>query len=217
MTLPRFRRVARTAALATFLASGPLHAVAADIDELFIAIRNDNTGSLRSLLQRGIDPNTRNGRGQPGLVVAMQEKSPKAVKVLLDQPGIDIDALNAAGESALMIAALKGDLADVKLLLDRGAKVNQAGWSPLHYAATGPEVAIVKLLLDRGALIDAPSPNGSTPLMLAAQYGSEDNVKLLLARGADAGLRNQKDLTAVDFARLGGRDFIVKRLESPAH
>lgn len=213
MTL-RLRRFALATLLASALTSGVPLAVAAPADEFFIAIRNDNTGTLRSLLQRGIDPNSRNDRGQPGLVVAMQEQSPKVAKILLDQPGIDIDALNAAGESALMIAALKGDVADVKLLLDRGAKVNQDGWSPLHYAATGPEVAIVKLLLDRGALIDAPSPNGSTPLMLAAQYGAEETVKLLLARGADPALRNQKNLAAIDFARLGGREFMVKRFES---
>lgn len=188
-------------------------ATAGSYDDFFIAIRNDNTSNLGSLLERGFDPNTRDPKGQPGLTIAMIERSPKAAKLLLDRPGIDVNALNQAGESPLMMAALKGDLAGAKLLLERGAKVNQPGWSPLHYAATGPEPKIVQLLLERGADIDAASPNDTTPLMMAAQYGSEENVNLLLARGADLTRRNQKGLQAVDFARLSGREPLVRRLE----
>ena len=125
----------------------------------------------------------------------------------------DVNALNLAGESALMIAAIKGDLASVKLLLDRGARLNQPGWTALHYAASGPEPKTVGWLLDHGAEVDALSPNGSTPLMLAAQYGSEVSVDLLLARGADMALRNTQNLGAIDFARSGGRDYLVKKLE----
>jgi len=96
----------------------------------------------------------------------------------------------------------------------RGAKVHGEGWSPLHYAATGPEPEFVRLLLEKGAPVDARSPNGSTPLMMAARYGSEASVDLLLARGADPKLRNQRDLTAADFARMDGRESLAKRLES---
>lgn len=195
------------------LGIGTAAAAPAD-DDFFVAIRADNAGLLKSLLQRGVDPNSRNGKGLPGLTLAMQEQSPRAAKLLLEQPGIDLEALNPAGESALMMAAIKGDLAEVKALIDRGAHVQQPGWAPLHYAAIGPEAAVVKLLLERGANVDALSPNGSTPLMLAAQYGSEENVKLLLGAGADWRLRNQKNLAAVDFARLGGRDFMVRRFET---
>ena len=97
-------------------------------------------------------------------------------------------------------------------LLDHGAKVNQPGWSPLHYAATGPEPKVVQLLIERGADLNALSPNGTTPLMMAAQYGSEGSVDLLLARGADRSLRNDKGLRAADFARLSGREALVRRL-----
>jgi len=195
------------------LAIGISSANAGSFDEFFIAIRNDNTGTLRALLQRGFDPNTADERGQPGLTLAMQENSPRAAKLLLEQPGLKIDALNLAGESALMMAALKGDMAGVKMLLERGAKVNQSGWSPLHYAATGPEPDIVRLLLGRGAEIDATAPNGITPLMMAAQYGSEDSVKLLLEHGADPNRRSQRDMRAADFAKLAGRDALAASLQ----
>ena len=193
-------------AVATFSVS------AGSFEDFFIAIRNDNTSTLGDLLRRGFDPNTADERGQPGLTMAMQEHSLRAAKLLLAQPGLQIDALNAAGESALMMAALKGEAEGLKLLLERGAKINRPGWSPLHYAASGPDPEIVRTLLDRGAEIDAPAPNGTTPLMMAAQYGSEDSVKLLLQRGADPGKRNQKNLSAADFAKLAGRDPLAAQL-----
>ena len=188
-------------------------AFSGSFEDFFIAIRNDNVGKLKNLLQRGFDPNTRNEKGQPGLTVAMQEQSPKVARILVDQPSLDVNALNLAGESALMIAAIKGDLASVRLLLDRDARINQPGWTPLHYAASGPEPMTVEWLLDRGAEVDALSPNGSTPLMLAAQYGSEGSVDLLLTRGANLALRNKQDMGVIDFARSGGRDYLVRKLE----
>jgi ankyrin repeat protein len=189
-------------------------AVAGSYDDFFIALRNDNASNVASLLQRGFDPNARDPQGQPGLIVALREQSLKAAKVLIAAPGLEVDATNQANETALMLAALKGDLDEAKALLEHGAQVNRAGWTPLHYAATGPDVRLVALLLDRGADIDAASPNGTTPLMMAAQYGTEDSVKLLLTRGADPKRRNQRELGAVDFARLGQREGLVKQFEA---
>jgi uncharacterized protein len=185
---------------------------AGSFEDFFIAIRNDNASTVVALLQRGFDPNTRDEKGQTGLVMAMQEGSLKAADVLLSHPTIEIDALNQAGESALMMAALKGEVAGARKLLSRGAKVNQPGWSALHYAAAGTEVQLVRLLMEKGADLNAASPNGSTPLMMAAQYGSEEGVKLLLAGGADPKRRNQRDLKASDFARLAGRDNLAAAL-----
>lgn len=186
---------------------------AGSFDDFFIAVKNDNAPAVTELLKRGFDPNTRDSKGRPGLTTAMQERSLKAARALLEHPATDVNALNAAGESALMMAALKGELAGAELLLGRGATVNLTGWSPIHYAATGPEPRLVELLLDKGADINAASPNGTTPVMMAAQYGSEDSVKLLLQRGADLTRRNQLGLGAVDFARLSGREALVRRLE----
>ncbi|MES2099384.1 MAG: ankyrin repeat domain-containing protein [Pseudomonadota bacterium] len=191
-----------------------LSANAGSYEDFFIAIKNDNASNLQGLLERGFDPNTRDPKGQTGLNIALLERSTKTAKLLLAQPGIDVNLLNSAGESALMVAALKGDVSAVQTLLERGAKVNQPGWSALHYASTGPDAGLVKLLLDRGAELDAASPNGTTPLMMAAQYGSEDSVSLLLARGADVNRRNERDLRAVDFARMSGREGLIRKLES---
>lgn len=198
-----------------FVVIGVFKTNAGSFDDFFVAIRNDNADAVSDLLQRGFDPNTRDPKGQPGLTIAMQEGALKVARVLLASPETDVNALNQAGESALMMAALKGNLEGAQLLLARGAKVNQPGWSPLHYAAAGPDPKVVQLLIDHGAAIDSASPNGTTPLMMAAQYGSEASVDLLLSHGADLKRRNERNLDAIDFARLSGRGWLVNKLELP--
>ena len=104
-----------------------------------------------------------------------------------------------------MLAALHGLLPECQRLIALGADVNKPGWAPLHYAATRGQVAVMTLLLDEHAYIDAASPNGTTPLMMAAHYGTPSAVKLLLEAGADPMLKNQLGLTAMDFAHRANR------------
>jgi ankyrin repeat protein len=184
--------------------------------DFFRAVNVDDVRTVNELLARGFDPNAPNTKGQPALVQALRDDSPKVVTALLAHPGIKVDSTTAAGETPLMMAAILGKLDWMQKLLDRGAQIERAGWTPLHYAASGPEPKAVALLLDRGAAIDAPSPNRTTPVMMAARYGSEDAALLLVARGANLSLRNDLGLGAADFARGAGRESLAKRLESAA-
>jgi ankyrin repeat protein len=178
---------------------------AGSFEDFFRAVRGDNASSVRSLLKRGFDPNTRDEHGQTGLLIALREPSPKVVQALLESPQTNVDLANAKDETPLMLAAIKGQQDLVTQLLKRDAAVNKTGWTPLHYAATSGQLTIMKVLLDNYAFIDAQSPNGTTPLMMAAMYGSSEAVKLLLAEGADTAMKNQLGMTAVDFANKANR------------
>jgi uncharacterized protein len=186
---------------------------AGSYDDFFRAVEVNDGVAIRALVQRGFDANSRDPKGQTGLILALRGGAFDAADALLKAPNVDVNALNDAGESALMMAALKGQADWSQRLIERGASIDKQGWSPIHYAATGPDTSVVKLLLDKGAPIDARSPNGSTPLMMAAQYGAEASVDLLLQRGADPRLRNERGLSAADFARLAKRDALAARLE----
>ena len=184
--------------------------------DFFRAVNVDNDRTVKDLLASGFDPNTANEKGQVGLYLALREESFKVAAALLAHPATRIDATTEADETPLMMAAMRGNLDWTQRLLDRGAAINRMGWTPLHYAASGPEVAVVKLLLDRGAVIDAPSPNSTTALMMAARYGPHDSVELLLQRGANPKLSNQRQLTPADFASSVGREPLARLLEAAA-
>lgn len=178
-------------------------------EEFFTAIRRDNASNLQRLLERGFDPNTVDETGQTGMTLALRLGCLRALQALLGARTLNVNARNAQGETALMLAAIKGHLDIVKALLARDADVNQTGWTPLHYAASGTlpqQTDVVALLLEQHAYIDAGSPNGTTPLMMAAQYGTDASVQLLLSEGADPALKNQQGLTAVDFALRAERE-----------
>lgn len=211
------RRRSLLQSLGALALTGPWLGAHADVASDFqTAIVRDNFVTIRKLLQQGFNPNTVDERGQPALVKAMQLESLRVVHELLQAPSLQLDAANRGGETALMHACIKGHMELVRQMLRMGAKINHPGWTPLHYAAsadTEHSVEIAALLLEHHAYIDAESPNQSTPLMLAAQYGSEAMVRLLLSAGADVQLKNQLGLTAVDFARRSEREFMVRLLE----
>jgi ankyrin repeat protein len=189
---------------------------AASYEDFFLAVENDRATEVRTLLQRGFDPNSRDEKGQVGLFLASRAGSLKVAQLLLADPRIELDATNDVNETPLMMAAMRDQVDLATQLLARGASVNRDGWSPLHYAASGPGSATLALLLSRGAAIDSRSPNGSTALMMACRNGSEAAVDLLIARGANAKLRNERNLNAADFARSAGRNYLVERLDRAA-
>ena len=178
---------------------------AGSYDDFFSAIKQNDTTKISELLKRGFDPNTINPDGKSGLLLALQDESNKVAEILIHAPGIKVEMRNNKDESPLMLSALKGNLTLSLLLIKKGADINKTGWTPLHYAATNGHAEIVRLLLDENAYIDAASPNGSTPLMMAAHYGTPEVVKLLLEAGADPLLKNDLQLSALDFATRANR------------
>lgn len=197
----------------TWIALAALGARAGAFEDFFAAVRSDNESAVVALTLRGFDLNTRDEKGETGLLIALRLGSIKVADFLLKQNTVTVEARNAQSESPLMMAALKGHLAQAKRLIQRGAEVNKPGWTPLHYAASNPEpisLDMVRLLLEHHAYIDADSPNKTTPLMMAARYGRDPVVQLLLEEGADPLLRNEQGLSAIDFARQAGRPASVE-------
>ncbi len=186
--------------LAAFFLSAPIQVQAGAYEDLLQAVELDVTGTVERLLIRGVDPNTIDNEGSPILVRAIKNEAFAVVDILLEQRNLNLNQPNRFGETALMYAALMGQETLVAKLVKLGAEVNQPGWTALHYAASGGHTAICQFLLDNKAHIDALSPNGTTPLMMAARDKKRATVILLIQQGANSTLINAAGFTAADFA-----------------
>lgn len=203
------------AAFALALAA-PAFSETEDEVDFFRAAQVDNIVVMRDVLKRGLNPNLHEPeRGETGLIIAMRHDGNRVFKMLLDHPKIDLEAQSANGTTALMMAAFKRNKPAVLALIAKGAQVNRKGWTPLHFAAAAGDLEIMNVLLEHHAYIDAGSPSGLTPLMLAAREGMEDAVKLLLEQGADATLKdNAFRIDAAEFAARADKPWITKAIKS---
>jgi len=176
-------------------------ASAGSYNDFFKAIELDQPEVVSQLLARGFDPNSPSPKGTPALILTYQKKSFKVLDVLVEWKTTNLNVLSADGENLLMLAAINNQIALADKLISKGADVNKPGWTALHYAASKGLIDMMRLLLDQQAYLDAESPNGTTPLMMASGYGSPMAVKLLLEEGADPRIRNKLGLSAMDMAK----------------
>ncbi|WP_256080363.1 ankyrin repeat domain-containing protein [Massilia sp. YIM B04103] len=214
-------RAAASAALALAAAVTGTQAIAADLPSkeedavtFFRAAQLDDVGRVKTVLARGLDPNLHEPeRGETGLIVAMRYDAMKVFGVLMAHPQIQLEAQAANGSTALMMAAFKRNQVAVKKMIGSGAQVNRPGWAPLHFAAAAGDTEMIALLLAHHAYIDAASPSGMTPLMIAAREGHEDAAKLLLAEGADASLKDGAfKIDAAEFALRADKPWIAEAI-----
>ena len=187
---------------------------AGSYEDFFKAIELDQPEVIQKLLERGFDPNSPNPQGQPALMLAMQNSSRKAAQVLMDWKTTNLSIHNPQMETPLMLAAITNQFDWAQRLIERGADVNQKGWTPLHYAATKGHIDIMRLLIENHAYLDAESPNGTTPLMMAAHYGTPMATKLLLEEGADPRIKNQLGINALEFARKANKPESTQYIEA---
>src|SRR5215204_4022065 len=102
------------------------------------------------------------------------------VKTLLKADRRLLVGRDPIGNTALIIAVNTGHEALADLLFDAGVEPG------LHEAAAIGDSSRVRAALDRDpALLDTDSPEGFTPLALAAHFGHLDVMRLLIDRGAD--------------------------------
>ena len=179
------------------------------------AAKFDDASEVKSLLKKGVNPNTVDASGNPMLFLAVKDKSSNVINVLLGDKNIDVDLSNKNGETPLMMASIDGNLPLVKILvLGHKAQLDHIGWTPLHYACAKGHLEVAQFLIANGATVDSMSLGNTTPLMMAVQSGNEQLVKLLLDKGADLQLRNSQGLTAIDIADIYDKPWISDGLRS---
>ena len=188
---------------------------ASQAEDFAKAAKFDDVSEVKSLISKGVSPNTVDSKGNPMLVLAIKDHSAKVTELLLQNRNIDVDLSNKYGETPLMMASIEGDLPIVKtLVLQNKARIDHIGWTPLHYACAKGNLDVAKFLVANGAVVDSNALNGTTPLMMAVQSGNENLIRFLLENGADIRLRNTQGFSAIDIAEIYDKPWIADGLKS---
>lgn len=170
-------------------------------DDLLRLTELGDTKGVERLLDRGLDPNTADAKGNTILMIAARLGHRDLVWSLIRRKA-NASRRSQHGDTALMMASLRGDREIARMLIEfGGAEVNHSGWAPIHYAAFEDRAELIRYLLAKGADKDALAPNGYTALMLAARGGHLDAARALLYEDVDVNVRGPDGQTALKIAR----------------
>lgn len=169
------------------------------------AIAGKNLDGVKLALMQGANPNSYLASGDTPLTLAFRADAPSIVDYLLSNPRVNSNLENRMGESPLMLAIIKKDHDRADALLKRGASpLKNLGWSPLHYAATIADVPMMEKLVKLGANVNAQTPAGVTPLMMAARRPNREAVTFLLKHGAYRDVCTKDGMSPAQFADNAG-------------
>ncbi|HEX4136054.1 MAG TPA: ankyrin repeat domain-containing protein [Bryobacteraceae bacterium] len=162
---------------------------------------------LTTLLDKGLDPNSKTAKGTTLLMAVADDAEEGAEKVrLLFARGAE------PSYGALTVAAASRDTAaSIKRLLDAGAPVNPPEGShpknnPLVLAAMTGDLENVELLLAHG------SGSLSAALSQAVTFGYPDVVRTLLSAGASAKVTDSSGINLLHWAAIANRPQVISDL-----
>ncbi|EJW86091.1 hypothetical protein WUBG_02998 [Wuchereria bancrofti] len=172
--------------------------------ELFEAVRRGDTKKVQTwLLSR------RNRRPRTPLNFLRTSTSHSAWLCSIVDP--------SNGYTVLHLAALLGHKEVVKILLNVDSQMarikDRRGCFPIHLAAWNGHVEVIQTLINAEPnTVDAVNNAKESPLHLSAQHGHGKVVAVLLAKHADARMRNARAETALDVAARFGKANVCRLL-----
>ncbi|KIX98300.1 uncharacterized protein Z520_05601 [Fonsecaea multimorphosa CBS 102226] len=130
------------------------------------AVDQAKKGEVRSLLEKGADPNFWENSWVSLLHLAIVREDADVLQLLLTNQA-NVSVKDYCGRTALHWAAFRNYDVGVRLLLEHGADTQATddyGITPLHFAAAYGSASVVKRLLDNGSLLNAKDKKEQTAL-----------------------------------------------------
>ena len=178
---------------------------------LYFAAEGSHISIAQRLIERGADVKLTGRSGISPIAAASYAGNDVIVEALLAH-GADERVADETGKPPIIYAAAGARFDIVKRLLAQNIDINARYSNDLTLLmwVSGPDenapeaqaVKIISYLLDAGAHVDDRDDRGRTALMIAAEGGHEEIVNLLVARGADASLKDKAGKRAADLTRL---------------
>ncbi len=162
-----------------------------DATKHLLAAAADGDGDkIIAALAAGADPNARNEKKVPALVMVSAQSlfgREKGVIAAFIKAKANLDITAADGETPLM-AAVDTDRGDIiEALIAAGAKIeakDNDGWTALHYAATNGKWSALEKLIAAKANVNAAANDKYTGVMMAIIGGHGGIVEKLMKAGA---------------------------------
>lgn len=175
----------------------------------------------KSIKANQSDINERNAQGESPLLIATHENNVALAQLLIDN-GADVNLQDHIQDSPYLYAAAQGKTEILRCILQHSKpnqKVyNRFGGNALIPAAEKGHLENVKMLLEDGQVdIDHQNNYGYTALIeaVALRDGSahyQEIVKTLLQYKANTELRDNNNLTALDYAKQLGYSGMINLL-----
>nr|XP_003221372.1 PREDICTED: ankyrin repeat and SOCS box protein 15 isoform X2 [Anolis carolinensis] len=181
---------------------------------LTLAAKSGHVANVKTLLDKGVWPNTTNRKGETPLLIAVRQGSHEMASALIEHNCI-VNQPCVKRWSAIHEAAKQGRNDIVALLLKNGANVHlRDGYrvTPLGVAAEFGHCDVLEHLIHKGGDVHAMADDGSSILFEAAGGGNPDCIALLLEYGGSGNLPNKAGHLPIHRAAYEGHYLALKYL-----
>ncbi|XP_043406316.1 ankyrin repeat and SOCS box protein 15 isoform X1 [Chelonia mydas] len=181
---------------------------------LTLAAKAGFVENVRTLLEKGVWPNTTNNKGETPLLIAVRQGSYEMVLTLIKY-NCRIHQPCVKRWSAMHEAAKQGCKEIVSLLLKNGGNVHLKdgyGVTPLGVAAEYGHCDVLEHLIHKGGDVHALADDGASVLFEAAGGGNPDCIALLLEYGGSGNVPNRAGQLPIHKAAYEGHYLSLKYL-----
>ena len=188
---------------------------------------------IQELVNRGVNPKTRNRNGDTALRFAAEKNHKDIVVYLLETIGLDVNSANNAGTTALIIATFNNNPDMIQYLGHMGANVNQTAQAAVNRTVDGEERSStvsnwtalmaasqlgynesIEELLNNGANLNATDSDDWNALLFAVQNDHVSTAELLIERGINFNIESIDNHTPLSLAIDNGNEEMIKLLEN---
>ncbi|XP_059487008.1 serine/threonine-protein phosphatase 6 regulatory ankyrin repeat subunit A-like [Neocloeon triangulifer] len=150
------------------------------------AARSGNVATLRFFIEECGFLLEKTGRGDNALLLSSKNKKVDVMQYLVEDLGLETDIVDSKGSGLFLNACFGGNIESVRYLIDNDLDplvLNNYGEGALHQTARcyHDSSLLMKYLVEELKLdVNLCSKNGATPLLLAAEFGSDATCRWLL-------------------------------------